>query len=101
VYSTTGMSIHERTNAQREPKVSQMINKWWADSASPHLETQRWAAVDKIPRVTRLTFVDNLSRNRRHTTIKIIYFNFITFNKSIISNGIHSLHDCSDPSLPN
>jgi hypothetical protein len=27
VYSTTGMSIHERTNAQREPKVSQMINK--------------------------------------------------------------------------
>jgi hypothetical protein len=48
VYSTIGMSIHECTNAQREPKVPQEMNKWWADSASPQPETQKWAAVDKI-----------------------------------------------------
>jgi hypothetical protein len=65
VYSISGMPIHERTNAQREPNVVQESNRWRADSASPQPETQRWAAVGKMPRVTRLSFVGNLSRSRR------------------------------------
>jgi hypothetical protein len=55
VYSTSGMSIHECTNAQREPKVPHEMNKWYADSASPQPEIQKWAAVDKMPRATLST----------------------------------------------
>jgi hypothetical protein len=50
VKSTTEMSIHERTNVQKEPKVPHEINKWWADSASPqpemHNELQKIRCLD-------------------------------------------------------
>jgi hypothetical protein len=39
VGSTIEMSIHERTSAQREPKVLQEM--CWADSAAPHPDTQK------------------------------------------------------------
>jgi hypothetical protein len=83
VYSTTGMSIHERTSAQREPKVPQEINKWWADSASPQPETNRWAAVDKMPRVIRLAFVGNLRRNKRHVLSSLLLLMFWIYTKNI------------------
>jgi hypothetical protein len=64
MYSTTGMSIHACTNAQRGPKVLNERNKWWADSTSLHPDTHKWAATGKS-RVIRFAFVGNLSRNRR------------------------------------
>jgi hypothetical protein len=65
VCSTTGVPIHERTNAERGPKVPHTRNKWWAESTSPQPETHNWAVVGKMPRATRFAFVGNLLRNKR------------------------------------
>jgi hypothetical protein len=67
---TIEKSIRDRTNAQKEPKVLQEINKCWPDSMPSHPETHRWASSEIMPRVTKSVFVGNLSRKRRQTNMK-------------------------------
>jgi hypothetical protein len=54
--STDDNSNYGLTDAQRESKMLQEINKCWADSMSPQPITQDWASRGMIPRIAQICF---------------------------------------------